>query len=308
MQLKKQRGTPIVANPSPERSDEPAEPPIQLLTPQLAGRVRLPLTSRFTGRTLEEHLRRYPGMSLLAEDGRQYAVAGPWRHRADVAELLELSRGNLRPAILTRLIAMLADRGVRLLVLDYGLSALDPHFFRSEAFLLIERIVEYERPDLPVASRPATGLAIRRYRPGDREAVLELERESFPWLWWNSPEEWDGYVKAKEVEVYVGTVADRIVGYAGFVVYGREGHLDRLAVREAEQGKGYGAVLLHAALNRMRERGAKRIALTTQEDNYRSQALYTHNGFQRSRWTYEIHGRWLETPDAIPGRTEDEAR
>jgi len=45
------------------------------------------------------------------------------------------------------------------------------------------------------------------------------------------------------------------------------------------------------------------VALTTQEDNVRSQALYLANGFHRSRWTYEIHGRWLG-PEADRGDGE----
>jgi [ribosomal protein S18]-alanine N-acetyltransferase len=182
---------------------------------------------------------------------------------------------------------------VRLVVLDYGLHALDPAFYRQVGFLLVERIVEFERPDLPIAPRRSNALSVRRYRPGDREAVLELERESFPWLWWNSPEEWDSYLLTRGVEVLVGCLDGRIVGYAGFVVYHHDGHLDRLAVREAEQGRGFGRALLIDSLARMRERGARRVALTTQEDNVRSQALYLANGFHRSRWTYEIHGRWL---------------
>src|SRR5262249_50728357 len=95
------------------------------------------------------------------------------------------------------------------------------------------------------------------------------------------------------VEVLVGCLDSRIVGYAGFVVYHHDGHLDRLAVRGVEQGRGFGRALLIDSLARMREHGARRVALTTQEDNVRSQALYLANGFPRSRWTYEIHGRWL---------------
>jgi ribosomal protein S18 acetylase RimI-like enzyme len=272
-----------------------------LLTPDLAGRIRLPLTSRFTARSLAEHARLYPGMGLLADEGRQYIVAAPWRHRSEVAELVEVSRGNLRSYLVERLGEVLVDSGVKLLVLDYGLGALEPRFFRAEGFDLIERIIELERPDQPVDRIRAPGLAIHRYHAGDREAVLELERESFPWLWWNSPEEWESYTAAKEVEVVVGRVDRRVVGYAGFVVYGREGHLDRLAVREGEQGKGFGASLLSVSIERMRERGAKRISLTTQETNVRSQALYFRNGFRRSRWTYEIHGKWLDEANGPPG-------
>lgn len=275
-----------------------------MLTPELAGRVRLPLTSRFTGRSLAAHAERHPGMGLIADEGRQYAIAGPWRNRAEIAELLEVSPGNLRSLLVGRLGQLLRDRGVRLVVLDYGLGALDHRFFRAEGFDLIERIIELERPDRPIDLIRAPGLAIRRYQPADRETVLDLERESFPWLWWNSPEEWENYLRTREVEVIVGAVQGRIVGYAGSVVFGRDGHLDRLAVRESEQGKRYGAALLSVALERMRQRGATKISLTTQENNLRSQALYFRNGFQRGRWTYEIHGKWLDEPEPTVGSTD----
>lgn len=275
-----------------------------MLTPELAGRVRLPLTSRFNGRSLAAHAERHPAMGLVAEGGRQYAIAGPWRHRAEIAELLEVSSGNLRSHLVERLGHLLRDQGVRLVVLDYGLGALDPRFFRAEGFDLIERIIELERPDRPVEFVRAPDLTIRRYQPADREAILDLERASFPWLWWNSPEEWENYLRTREVEVIVGTVQGRIVGYAGSVVFGRDGHLDRLAVRESEQGKRFGAALLAVALERMRRRGATKIALTTQETNLRSQTLYVRNGFQRGRWTYEIHGKWLDEPEAMRGSTD----
>lgn len=247
-------------------------------------------------------------MGVVVDEGRQYAVATPWRHRADIAELLEVSRGDRRSLLVEMISSLLAQQGVRLLVLDYGLGALDPRFFRAEGFSLIERILEFERPDLPVDAYRAKDLVVRRYRPEDQEVVLELERESFPWLWWNSPEEWSSYLASKEVEVFVGCVGSQVVGYAGLVVYGREGHLDRLAIRESEQGKGYGATLLSHALDRMRERGAKRIALTTQETNERSQSLYTRNGFRRSRWTYEIHGKWLDETDQPPAGSAADVR
>ena len=42
--------------------------------------------------------------------------------------------------------------------------------------------------------------------------------------------------------------------------------------------------------------GARRVTLSTQEDNHRSQALYERFGFRRTRWAYEIWGLWLGEP------------
>jgi ribosomal protein S18 acetylase RimI-like enzyme len=244
-------------------------------------------------------VRRYPGLAYVADEGEQYVVAGLWRRRPEIAELIEASRDAERLSLIDTLSESLKQRGFRLLVIDYGLDARDPDFYRRAGFVLVERILEYERPDCHVRSRPrSSNLVVREYRSADRDEVLEAERESFPWLWWNSPAEWDSYLATAGVEVIVATVSDHIVGYAGFVVYHSDGHLDRLAVRQIAQGRGYGAELLTESLVRMGQSGARRVGLTTQEDNYRSQRLYEQNGFRRGRWTYEIHGRWL-------GPTED---
>jgi ribosomal protein S18 acetylase RimI-like enzyme len=264
------------------------------ISPLNAATLRLALSSRFDRPLLAEHTRLHPGMAFTTQDGRQYVIAGPWRHRDDIAELLEATRGSLREDLHDRLLGALADQGYRLVVLDYGLETKDADFYRYEQFQLVERILEFDRPDLPVPVRPVPGgVDVRAYRSDDRESVLAVERDSFPWLWWNSEEEWDRYVATPGVEIYVGACGEDVVAYAGFVVHRRNGHLDRLAVRDTEQGRGLGATLLLAALARMAARGAKQVSLTTQEHNVRSQRLYEKYGFRRGRWTYEIHGRWL---------------
>lgn len=235
-------------------------------------------------------------MAFVTDDGRQYVVGGPWRRRADIVELIEASNGKHRPALLNAITSSLTSLGVRMLVLDYGPSSVDRDLCRDAGLSVIERIVEYERPDCHVAPRPSN-LEIRQIRPEDRDPILDLERHSFPWLWWNSPEEWEAYVALPSVDVIVGLVDGRIVGYAGFTVYHRDGHLDRLAVRDSEQGRGYGSALLVEALTRMDRAGAGRVRLTTQEDNHRSQALYERYGFRRGRWTYAIYGKWLNQPE-----------
>jgi ribosomal protein S18 acetylase RimI-like enzyme len=233
-------------------------------------------------------------MAYATQDGRQYVIAGSWRHRKDIAELVEATRGSQREILHDRLLNALADQEFRLVVLDYGLEAKDKDFYRHEQFQLVERILEFERPDLPLSALPLPGgFVARSYQAADRQSVLTVERNSFPWLWWNSEEEWDRYVVTPGVEIIVGTRGDDVVGYAGFVVHQRSGHLDRLAVRDSEQGRGFGATLLAAGLTRMSARGAKHVSLTTQEHNTRSQRLYEKYGFRRGRWTYEIHGRWL---------------
>ncbi|HLZ07526.1 MAG TPA: GNAT family N-acetyltransferase [Chloroflexota bacterium] len=259
------------------------------------------MTSRFSGRSLADHAEKNPDLGLVASSGRQYIVAGQWRRRPDIAELIEASPGDGRGELLDRLCRTLVGKGFVLAVLDYSLGARDPGFFRRHGFTLIERILEYERPAAPVVRQPfPDGFLVRPYTENDRVAILALERESFPWLWWNSDPEWDSYVANIEVEIFVGTFEGEVVGYAGFVMFRHEGHLDRLAVHRNYHGRRFGASLLAEALGRMTSRGASRIALTTQEDNVRSQRLYEQNGFRRARWTYEIHGKWLAPREGPP--------
>ncbi|HVC35813.1 MAG TPA: hypothetical protein VNL16_20070, partial [Chloroflexota bacterium] len=92
------------------------------------------MISRFSPRTLADHVRRYPSMAFVADEGRQYVVAGPWRRRSDVAELIEVSRGGLRASLLATVDTALAAQGVRLLVLDQGAHPVDRELCREAGF------------------------------------------------------------------------------------------------------------------------------------------------------------------------------
>ncbi len=266
------------------------------MTPVWAARVRLPLVSRFNPHTLADHVRQYPGMAFVGDGGRQYVVAGPWRRRSDIAELIDVTRGRLRGDLLAALTDSLTRGGVKLLLLDYGGRAADRDFCRESGMSIIERIVEYQRPSCRIEARPSS-LVFRPYLPADRDSVLDLERESFPWLWWNSPEEWNAYVATPGVSVILGFEDERMVGYASTTIYRQDGHLDRLAVRASDQGRGFGSALLVAALSQLDRAGAKQVRLTTQEDNVRSQTLYQRHGFHLGRWAYEIYGKKLTEPE-----------
>ncbi len=267
---------------------------IEALTPVSTANVRLPITSRFSNRTLADHTRAHPGMGLIANSGRDYLIAGSWRHRSDIVELIELSSGDHRGELIRRLASKLAGAGVKLLILDYSVGAHDPSFFRREGFVLIERILEFERLPGEIGSKPRpVGFTMQNYTAAAGPRILDLEKQAFPWLWWNSNEEWSAYIANPGVEIIAGYYDGEIVGYAGFVVYRNDGHLDRLAVHRNFHGRGLGSALLTEAMIRMADRGAKRIALTTQENNYQAQRLYENYGFRRGRWTYEIHGKWL---------------
>ncbi|MBI5957029.1 MAG: GNAT family N-acetyltransferase, partial [Chloroflexi bacterium] len=74
------------------------------------------------------------------------------------------------------------------------------------------------------------------------------------------------------------------------------GHLDRLGIHPSRQGLGYGADLLAFAIQRMASQGARRVGLSTQAENGRSQRLYEGFGFRRTGDSYQLYGLWLDHP------------
>jgi ribosomal protein S18 acetylase RimI-like enzyme len=60
------------------------------------------------------------------------------------------------------------------------------------------------------------------------------------------------------------------------------------------QGQGVGAYQLRQAIALMEQKGAKRVTLSTQLNNTRSQALYEAYGFHRVKsLEYNLVGKWL---------------
>jgi ribosomal protein S18 acetylase RimI-like enzyme len=284
------------------------DPNIEPLTVETAARLRIPLFGRFSNADLVSAVQKYPDLAFVAHHHRQYALGSHWRRRPEIGEIVEVSRGVYRRQLAERLIEQFRQADAALIILDFEEGANEAPFYHQLGFKAIDRIVEYERPgcnlDAPVAARQ-----IRPYRRGDRSdaaAVLAIERESFPWLWWNSPAELAAYESTPDVEMFVALDNIEPVGYAGITVRGAVAHLDRLAVKASRQRHGYGAALVAHCLGRLSRLGVRRVTLSTQEDNYRSRSLYERLGFRLGRWTYDIRGLWLQQPeDPDSGRTPE---
>ncbi|MBI2940499.1 MAG: GNAT family N-acetyltransferase [Chloroflexi bacterium] len=279
------------------RFGEPMALRIESLTPGVADSLRLPLLSRFTNSTLRSHVAAYPGLSWVILGERAYIVGGRWRLRQEIGEIVELSHGRYRSELLQRALAGFRASGTSLVVLDYEEQDADLNFYRDHRFGRIERVVEYERSDLGSLELPRQE-AIRPYEWTDFDTVLDVEREAFPWLWWNSADELKRYISGPNVSALLDVDDDvgngKVTGYASFTVRGTSGYLDRLAVRELQQGQGIGTALLLASLWEMRRIGARRVGLSTQETNARSRTLYERHGFHRTLRSYDIYGLWLK--------------
>ena len=258
--------------------------------------LHLGWSSAFSPRDLEEHLRRHPGLSWWVPANGEYLIGGPWRHRDEIAVIQELTARVRTEALVAAFTGACRERGLRLAVMLDQHESRREEFYARIGFDLLQEIVIYELPCLP---RPIPAPATLRFAPvtpATRGALLAVDHAAFPWLWWNSAAEFDAYAALYGVELFLGCEPDGTpVSYVGITSYRGWGHLDRIAVIPDRQGAGYGLEALNFAVGRLAEHGARRVGLSTQADNARSQHLYERYGFRRTGGgDYSIYGVWLD--------------
>lgn len=123
-------------------------------------------------------------------------------------------------------------------------------------------------------------MTLRTALPADLDAIMALERASFPTDAWSaammreelvSPHGW--YVVDEE--------AGRLVGYAGLraVKSAKDADVQTIAIAEAARGRGRGRTLLRALLDEAARRGVAEVFLEVRADNPVAQALYASEGF-----------------------------
>ena len=279
----------------PAISDE--HPQIETLRAEQVHDLRLPWLSRFTRDTLAAHLHAHPGTALWVPPTGEYAVAGPWRHRQDIAQVLEVHARRGREALMRALLDRLS-RQFELAVMFDDEWASAPRLFQSLGFEHLERVVYFQK-DLRRAgalqtARPLPPLDFARPRLQDLDLLVRLDHQSFPWLWWNSREEFELYIRTDGVYIYWAFHQGQPVGYASFTMYSGWAHLDRLGVVAQHQGKGFGAALLHHSLLAMSDLDAAYVSLSTQESNVQSHRLYRSFGFRQTTEQMNLYGARLK--------------
>lgn len=121
---------------------------------------------------------------------------------------------------------------------------------------------------------------IRPATPADLDAIMVLERASFPTDAWS-----EAMMRAELASPHSSYVVDelagRLVGYAGLraVAGGKDADVQTIAVAEAARGKGRGRALLTALLGEAVRRRAREVFLDVRADNPVAQALYASEGF-----------------------------
>jgi ribosomal protein S18 acetylase RimI-like enzyme len=284
------------------------------LSPDDARGIYLPFSSPFDARSLADHLRAHPSRSFWLPETGEYVIGEPWRHRAAVTTIVDCVARDNGPA----LVDALADRqngiGHELIVMTDFVGTKPTAFYGNIGLGLIQEVICYELRTIP-HEPPQGTLDFHRVddaNPDDLGALLHVDHAAFPWLWWNTPEEFAAYAHVPGVELYVGwESAGEPVAYIGITHFRGWGHLDRIGVVPGKQGTGYGLEALRYAVQRLALADATRIGLSTQADNTRSQRLYHRFGFTRTYQNdYNIFGRWVNAARAatalVSGGTVDE--
>jgi ribosomal protein S18 acetylase RimI-like enzyme len=269
------------------------------LSAEDAHRIRPGWTSRFERPDIRNIVGQYPDISQWIPETGEYLIAGPWRHRSDVSTVLELAGQHGAPDLLRAFADASRGAGLELALLSEHQESRNPRLYERAGFDLLEHILIYELPSIPSISENHFRLTFREMlvvRDDDLKALMELDHQSFPWLWWNSEGEFLNYGRTRGVKIYGGYDSHgRLVSYVGITLFRAWGHLDRIAVRPELQGQGIGLESLDWSIYALAQGGARRIGLSTQARNERSRYMYERYGFQRkSQQDYYLYGEWLQ--------------
>lgn len=242
-----------------------------------------------------------PGSSFWIPETGEFLLVTPWRHRAEILTIHTSGAFSHEPGLMQAAIEHGRQAGYAALVVVNLGETRHPAFYSRHRLTMLEEIVTYEhRHPERVAPLPAgIDVSFRHVEPDDHNAIaalLELDHDAFPWLWRNSPAEFESYLRFPGVEVWLAHEGSEAVSYIGLTRYRGWGHLDRIATQTRYQGRGYGRVALQKAVHRLVELGARRVALSTQGDNDRSRRLYARTGFRRTTGDdYAIYGAIFDT-------------
>ncbi|HEV2527607.1 MAG TPA: GNAT family N-acetyltransferase [Thermomicrobiales bacterium] len=245
---------------------------------------------------IRDLVRAFPGRSVYQPHTGHFALIGPWRHRLDIVQVIDVSAWSAAQGVFDGAATAAGQLGADLAVVVENDERRRPSLYASYGLEHIEDVItmELDRPAMPARLNPR--LRFVPVLPGtpDLPAIRLVDDLAFPWLWRNGSEEFGHYLAMDDVHVFLGLLDDEPVSYFGVTVYDGWGHLDRIAVRPDLQGQGVGSATLGEALSFLIANGARSVGLSTQAHNEHSRRLYERFGFVRlPQNDYRIYGRAL---------------
>jgi ribosomal protein S18 acetylase RimI-like enzyme len=237
----------------------------------------------------------------------EYALVAPWRHRDELPHIQELSAIRHPEAIVDAVVSTAGSLGANAILCIELDESRRPEFYRRVDFDLLEEVVTYELFGRPTEPAVVSAIEFRGANPStarERAELMRIDHAAFPWGWQNSDEEFIQYGFAPGVEIYLTYLDNEPVGYVGITAYLGWGHIDRVAIAPEWQGRGLGRESVRFSIDRLFALGAKRIGLSTQLTNERSQRLYEGLGFRRAIANdYRLYGRVLRHPEGVANLT-----
>ncbi|MDQ1204406.1 ribosomal protein S18-alanine N-acetyltransferase [Microbacterium sp. SORGH_AS_0862] len=121
---------------------------------------------------------------------------------------------------------------------------------------------------------------IRPATPADLDAIMRLERASFPTDAWS-----EAMMREELASPHGHYVAlehgGRLVGYAGLRAPegARDGDIQTIALDASSRGRGFGRALLRTLLSKAHERRVREVFLEVRDDNPVARGLYASEGF-----------------------------
>jgi len=272
---------------------------IAVLTPDAVPHLRVSWHTRFTSNELTKIAQAEPRLSVWNQRTGEFLVGGPWRNRRDVASVVEIAATSGAIDLIDAFCTVAQQQGIVLAVASEQVERRRTAFYVGARFEPIEDIIIYEMSRVRARTPRSGNLRFVPLQIENRamlDELIRLDNAAFPWLWWNSEDEFREYSSAPGVEIQVGYDESRqAVAYVGTTRFRNWGHLDRIAVDPEIQGRGLGRVALDFAVSSLAAAGASRVGLSTQSRNVRSRALYESYGFHRSSsHDYRVFGRLLD--------------
>lgn len=146
-----------------------------------------------------------------------------------------------------------------------------------------------------------TGAFVLRDLTGDDlDAVMEIESAAFTAPW--RRDTFESLLARGDTDLLAAVLHGRLVGYAICWTIVDQSELGNVAVAPEGRGRGVGRRLVHAALQRVRLRGARECFLEVRESNESARRLYEQLGFATIGRRRRYYTRPVE--DALVMRAE----